>query len=40
MKHRAGVAIVMPNNVKSIFQRGEVYRICENEFSYCGAILV
>ncbi len=32
--------IVILNKVKSTFQRGDVYRICENEISYSDAILV
>ena len=39
-KHRAGAAIIKLNTVKPIFQRGGAYRICENEISYSGAILV
>jgi hypothetical protein len=37
---RGLAAIVKPNKVKSISQRGDAYWICENEISYSGATLV
>ncbi len=33
-------AIFKLNKAKSTSLRGDVYRICENEISYCGEILV